>query len=70
MHSDFGIPRILLGAPSYGVTKMLKEFRVRVLSGPASFGSWGPWGLVQFTVEARKLEHHSPHALKVKYKGS
>ena len=22
------------------------------------------------TVEARKLEHHSPHALKVKYKGS
>ena len=21
-------------------------------------------------VEARKLEHHSPHALKVKYKGS
>ena len=22
------------------------------------------------TVEARKLEHHYPHALKVKYKGS
>ena len=39
-----------------------------------------PWGqpqttseggvLVPFTVEARKLEHHYPHALKVKYKGS
>ena len=27
-------------------------------------------GLEQFTVEARKLEHHYPHALKVKYKGS
>ena len=25
---------------------------------------------VQPTVEARKLEHYSPHALKVKYKGS
>ena len=25
------------------------------------------WG---YTVEARKLEHHYPHALKVKYKGS
>ena len=23
-----------------------------------------------YIVEARKLEHHSPHALKVKYKGS
>ena len=23
-----------------------------------------------YTVEARKLEHHYPHALKVKYKGS
>ena len=23
-----------------------------------------------YTVEARKLEHHSPHALKVKYRGS
>ena len=23
-----------------------------------------------YIVEARNLEHHSPHALKVKYKGS
>ena len=23
-----------------------------------------------FTVEARKLEHHDPHALRLKYKGS
>ena len=27
-------------------------------------------GCVKSIVEARKLEHHSPHALKVKYKGS
>ena len=26
--------------------------------------------LSSYTVEARKLEHHYPHALKVKYKGS
>ena len=27
-------------------------------------------GIVGSTVEARKLEHQYPHALKVKYKGS
>ena len=27
-------------------------------------------GTATFTVEARKLEHHYPHALRVKYKGS
>ena len=27
-------------------------------------------GLGLIIVEARKLEHHSPHALKVNYKGS
>ena len=26
--------------------------------------------LIGITVQARKLEHHYPHALKVKYKGS
>ena len=29
-----------------------------------------PTGPLDPTVEARKLEHHYPHALKVKYKGS
>ena len=28
------------------------------------------FGGLGFTVEARKLEHHYPRALKVKYKGS
>ena len=32
----------------------------------SGFGAWG----FGFMVEARKLEHQYPHALKVEYRGS
>ena len=54
-------PRVGVGGSLVGFVARVEQRRETGL---------GCRGLEQFTVEARKLEHHYPHALKVKYKGS